>query len=494
MCEILPVSSKPTLNVFKFGGSCFKDEMAFIQSLRIVNHYQNNALIIICSALQGITDKLIELGSTISQQGTFENNAQKLYNEIKTKHLQFINSLFEQNQEIQKSLISYLDQTLEKITQFVPSLTQQGMTPKNSDWLISFGERISTYLYSQYLKMKGFETQFLSTDDNLIITNDDFGNSLPILDQCEINISNKLSSLLQDKKIVVLPGFYGSTKSGEITTLGRGGSDFSATIIAYALVKDFDVHVIFWKDVYGILSTNPKIVPNAKLLAHISYAEAKELAYFGSKILHPKCLKMTEQRDIPTEIRCFTDPFSEKFTLITKQCIIPHQSNEIIKGIASMESIAMVTVQSDAMISLPGSAANVFNLMGQNNINIIFISQSSSENNITFGTNPENGFKAGQVLSQNAFFGKNWFKIIVDHDAALISVVGAGMVKKPGIAGLLFTTLGNANINIRAIAQGSSETNITLVLSKDDVKRAIQTIYNAFINGNLPKIPEIQKW
>jgi aspartokinase/homoserine dehydrogenase 1 len=203
---------------------------------------------------------------------------------------------------------------------------------------------------------------------------------------------------------------------------------------------------------------------------------------------------MAEQRNIPTEIHCFTDPFSEDFTQITKECIIPTSSNEIIKGIASMDRIAMVTVQSDAMISLPGSAAHIFNLMGENNINIIFISQSSSENNITFGTNPENGFKAGQVLAQDKFFGKEWFKVIVDHDAGLISVVGAGMVHKPGIAGLLFTTLGNNSINIRAIAQGSSETNITMVIAADQIGTAVNVIYNAFINGFLPESPKINQW
>jgi aspartate kinase len=274
--------------------------------------------------------------------------------------------------------------------------------------------------------------------------------------------------------------------------LGRGGSDFTTTIIGYGLANYFNVNVIFWKDVYGILSANPKVVPNARLLKQISFGEAKELTFLGSKILHPKCLKMAEQRDCSVEIRNFTDPFTPDSTVITKECVIPKKSNEIIKGITALDQIAMVTIESDAMISLPGSAAKIFSLMGHYNININFICQCSSENNITFGTTVENGLKAQKILQQNESFGKFWFNVRVDTKVSLLSVVGAGMIHKPGIAGILFTTLGNAGINIIAIAQGSSEMNITMVISADDLPRAIKTIYSTFIEGNLPT--KISNW
>ena len=483
MCEDPSASQRLSLSIFKFGGSCFKDKSAFEHSLTIVQNYAESPLIIVCSALQGITDKLLEMGNQIVKNGSLENVAELLFNEIQTTHFDYLENLFDSDSEYSSALSDFLKSSFQKITDFVPQIVENGMIPKNSDWLVSFGERMSSMMYAQYLNSNGYDAQFLSTDENFIITDENFGNALPLLDLCETNTREKLIPLLNSSKILIIPGFYGSTQSGEITTLGRGGSDFTATIIAYALSNDFDTKVIFWKDVQGILSCNPKLVPHAKLLHQISYTEAKELAYFGSKILHPKCLKMAEQRDIPTEIHCFTDPFSENFTQITKECIIPQNSVDIIKGIASMDRIAMVTVQSDAMISLPGSAAHIFSLMGENSINIIFISQSSSENNITFGTNPENGFKAGQLLAQDKFFGKEWFKVIVEHDSALISVIGAGMVHKPGVAGLLFTTLGNNNINIRAIAQGSAETNITMVIEAEQVPAAVNIIYNAFING-----------
>jgi aspartate kinase len=491
-CDIAESSLKQKLHIFKFGGSCFKNEPSFNQSFKIVEHFMSDRIIVVCSALFGITDKLLEFGNSVHDPGDFQDIWKRILTEIKSTHLSYVNELFKDNQTFHENMVSFINENIQRLENFVPKLKKDGMIPENSDYVVSFGERMSTYLFSQYLAMKGIKAEFISTDDNLIITNQTFGNALPIIDECEVKIRARFTPYLKDGTVLVIPGFYGTTKDGRVSTLGRGGSDFTTTIIGYCLANDFNVNVIFWKDVYGILSANPKIVSGAKLLRQISYGEAKELTFLGSKILHPKCLKMAEQRDGTVEIRNFNDPFASDYTMITRECVIPKKSTEIIKGITSLDTIALVTIESDAMISLPGSAAKIFSLMGQYNININFISQCSSENNITFGTSAEFGFKAGQILSQNENFGKDWFKVKVDHDVSLVSVVGAGMIHKPGVAGLLFTTLGNAGINIKAIAQGSSEMNITIIIDKQDLNRAIKTLYSTFVEGNIPT--QISEW
>jgi len=214
-------------------------------------------------------------------------------------------------------------------------------------------------------------------------------------------------------------------------------------------------------------------------LNHLSYIEAKELAFFGSKVLHPLCLDVAEKGNIPSEIRSFNEPESNEFTRISSEII---KDEKIIKAIASIYRLSMVTIESGTMISLPGTASKLFSLLGANDINIKFISQSSSENNITFGIDIEDSMKVSYLLRNSEFFGKQWFSIKIDNDISLISIIGAGMMHTPGIAGKIFTTLGNNGINVKAIAQGSSELNITVIIDRKDCKKAVNVLYNAFIN------------
>jgi len=481
-------------NVFKFGGSCFKTEQSFNQSLKIVEKYHNEPLAIVCSALYGVTDKLIEYGNSVVNPGDIEDAPDIFLSEIKDKHMKFIDTLI-QDDDLHKEMETFIQEKIDDLMDLRNHIEQEGLTPENHDYLVSFGERISGFLYTEYLKSEGFQAQFIPSDEDFLITDSNFGNALPKLNVCKKNIIKKLNPNLEEKKISIIPGFYGKNKKGQVTTLGRGGSDFTATIVGWALSEEDNfVNCIFWKDVNGILTVDPQYVKNPKLLKKISIKEAKELTFFGTKILHPKCLNTAEKGGdhIKIEIRNFNDPFSEEFTTITKKAFHPDRSDKIIKAITTLNDIAMITVQSDAMVDLPGTAAKIFSIIAEYNINIIFITQGSSENNISFGVYAQDGLKAKKLLEKNKYFGSNWFKVKIEMEAALLSVVGAQMVHKPGVAGLLFTTLGNAGINIRAISQGSSEMNITMVISRDSLERAIKVCYSSFIEGNLPT--KIAKW
>jgi aspartokinase/homoserine dehydrogenase 1 len=234
--------------------------------------------------------------------------------------------------------------------------------------------------------------------------------------------------------------------------------------------------------VRGFLNADPEIVKKTKLLKRIAYIEAKELAFFGSKVLHPLCLDISAKGNIPSEIRPFENFESEEYTTIAKEI---KDDKKIVKAIASIKRLTMVTVESGTMISLPGTAAKLFSLLEENKINVIFISQSSSENNITFGINWEDSLTVSSVLRDSDWYGKQWFDIKIEKDISLISIIGTRMLHTPGIAGKIFTTLGNHNINVRAIAKGSSELNITAIIMRKDLEKAVNVLYDAFILEDL---------
>ncbi|GAH65404.1 unnamed protein product, partial [marine sediment metagenome] len=270
-------------------------------------------------------------------------------------------------------------------------------------------------------------------------------------------------------------GFMALRKDKKITTFGRGGSDLTAAILAYCLRINFNLKVIYWKNVKGFLNADPRIAEKTALLKKISYKEAKELAFFGSKVLHPLCLDVNEKGNIPSEIKFFNDPDSDEFTAITKEIV---RDDKVIKAITSIYKLSMVTVESDTMVPLTGTASKIFSLLGDNNVNIVFISQSSSENNITFGIEFEDSMKVSFLLRNSDFFGKKWFKIKIDNDISLVAVIGAGILHTPGIAGRVFTSLGDNNINIKAITQGSSELNFTAIIDRKNCDKAINVLYN----------------
>ncbi|MBD3351952.1 MAG: aspartate kinase [Candidatus Lokiarchaeota archaeon] len=468
------------LFIFKFGGSCLKNKQSMENTIQILDHYINNGkIIIVTSAFYGVTDKLIDWINYSTDLRTESESENKLLG-IKDFHKEIISNMISKK-DLKTESLKYLDERFKELKSKIPELVHENLNKEIKDFILSYGERLSTYIYSIYLLDNGYKAQFFSTDDDLIITNKFFGNALPILEKIETNIPLKLRSALDKNIIPIISGYYGVSEDGKITTLGRGGTDFSATIVGYALSEIYDVKVIFWKDVYGLLSANPKFECHAKLVERVSFKEAKELAFFGSKIIHPLCLNTAEIKDIKVELRNFNDPFAPKSTIITKQ---GNEHESVIKAITTIEKISMITIEGEAMVSLPGTAAKVFSIIGENDININFISQSSSENNITFGVSQKDGFRAGNVLANSKYFGNRWLQIKVDHEMSLVAVVGEGMQHRKGIAGKVFSTLGDVDVNVVAIAQGSSELNITFVIDQEDLEKAIKGLYHTFIINN----------
>jgi len=471
---------KKKLVIMKFGGSCLQDGKSFKKTTKIVKKYlEESKLIIVASALKGITDKLIDFYQKSCEEAS---ECDFIIENIYNIHKHIIDEIIDDNKPEYNNTLDFLEENIDELTQLGRIVRLLRPSIDIQDIISSYGEKLSTFIVSQYFNSLelGIKSQFISSDE-IIVTDDNFGRALPLLDETEELVERIVNPLLKSEKIdlICVTGFYGSTKDKKITTLGRGGTDLTAAVMAYCLQPKYDCKVIYWKDVKGFLNADPRIYEKAALLKNISYIEAKELAFFGSKVLHPVCLDVNEKRNIISEIREFSNPESLEFTTITKEII---EDENIIKAITSIEKLSMVTIESGTMVSLPGTASKLFSLLGDNNINIKFISQSSSENNITFGIDFEDSMRVSFLLRNSDLFGKQWFSIKIDNDISLIAVIGAGMLHTPGVAGKIFTTLGNNKVNVRAIAQGSSELNITFIIGRDDCRKAVNVLYDAFIN------------
>ena len=476
---IILTENKNRLTVMKFGGSCLQDARSYNQTIKIIKNYIGKSkLVIVASAMKNITDKLIDFYTKSCNE---DLECEVILNEINTIHWNLIDKIIESNTLEYEKSITFLKKNIEELTQlgFVIQLIRPSTDIQ--DLIISYGEKLSTFILTQYLNSNGIDSDYVPSNE-IIITDDNFGNAMPILEVTEEFTLEKLIPTLNSERnpTLCVTGFFGSTKDDKkITTLGRGGTDLTAAVLAYALRNSFQCNVIYWKDVKGLLDADPKIVKKASLIKNISYIEAKELAFFGAKVLHPLCLEVNKKGNIPSEIRSFNDPDSGEFTMITKEIV---KEGNVIKAITSIYEISMVTVEGDTMVPLPGAASKLFSLLGDNNVDLVFISQSSSENNLTFGIQFEDSKKVSFLLRNSDLFGKSWFRIKIDNDISLVAVIGAGILHTPGIAGKVFTTLGDNKINILAIAQGSSELNFTAIIERKDCKKAINVLYDAFIN------------
>ncbi|MFX0009523.1 MAG: aspartate kinase [Candidatus Hermodarchaeota archaeon] len=466
------------LIVLKFGGSCLKNKESFRQIAKIIKDYSNKSRVItVTSALNGITDKLLHFYDKACKE---ESDCSVIIEEIRNFHIKLIYAILDEEKAQFHESRAFLQKNIEELIQLGHVIRLIRPSLDIQDLISSYGEKLSTYILSKYLESVGINSFYISSDE-IILTDDNFGRALPLLQETEKVVEEKLVPSLNSNEndIHCITGYYGSTSDKKIATLGRGGSDLSAAVIAYSLRTFFNCRIIYWKDVKGILNVDPQLSEKTSLLKHISYVEAKELSFFGSKVLHPLCLDVNEKGNIPSEIRSFEEPDSDDYTTLTREI---KQDEKIVKAITSIYKLSMVTIIGDTMIPLSGTASKLFSLLGNNNINIVFISQSSSENNITFGIDYEDSKKVSFLLRNSELFGKQWFKIKIDNEISLVAVIGAGLLNTPGIAGKVFTSLGNDNINIKAIAQGSSDLNFTAIIDRTNCKKAINVLYDAFIN------------
>jgi len=446
------------VTVMKFGGTSIGDGKRMRHVAKIVadKKKKDKDVVVVTSAMTQITNSLID----ISKEALDVRDIKRINNfveDIKKKHEEAIEDAIKSEnikRDVRKTIYNLIDE-LEKVLIGVAYLGE--LTPKSRDYILSFGERLSAPILSGAIKDLGYSSTYLTGGEAGIITDENYGCARPI----RLEVKEKVGPLLREGIIPVITGFIGSTEKGNITTLGRGGSDYSAALVG----ADLDADIVeIWTDVSGILTSDPRIVKNVKRIPRMSYIEAMELAYFGAKVLHPRTIEPLMEKNIPLRIKNTFDPENEG-TLITNS---KEESNNIIKAITAIKDVFLINIFGAGMVGVSGTAARIFSALGRADANVILISQGSSETNISIVVYGD-GEEAERCLKElrGEFKNSNLIRdISIDMDVAVVSAVGAGMKGSRGIAGRLFTAVAESGANIKMIAQGSSEVNISFVIGE----------------------------
>ena len=458
--------------IMKFGGSCLKDQSAFNKILEITNLYQAEKKIYVASAFNGITDLLLKTAKNVENEKEVDKNLLL----IEKRHLDVIEEIFDENASQLPRARKWVDRVLRELEDALQDIREFGLEPYYIDYISGFGEILSTYILSEYLRSKGLDSVYIPAN-KVIITDDNYNNAYPLYNLTNARVQKKMIPLMETKKkdfISCVTGFIGRNKMGYTTTLGRGGSDYTATILARSLYEvgdEKDIKVILWKDVDGLLAINPKFVPQASLIRNIDYAEAKEIANFGAKVLHPKCLEALEKNKIPLEIRNFDNPHEEiNYTMISE-----HTDKEEIKGISTIEDATIITITSGSMVDVPGVLAKIFKIMGKNHISVSLVSQSASEISTSFVVKREDSDRAIKAIKEAVYF-QDFFKI-KSEEIAIINIIGLKVLENK-TKSMIFDALTKKNIRVKALSQSSDELNLSLVIDRNDLIEAIKVIHS----------------
>ncbi len=460
--------------VMKFGGTSLASGENIRRIANLIKNYveQSYTIVVVVSALKGVTDKLVE-ASEKAKNGK-RDYIHKLQQEIAEKHFTVAREAVENN-VIQEEVEEVLRATVDELERVLTGIVYLGeLTPKSRDYVLSFGERLSTPIVYGTLKDLGLKTKWYTGKDAGILTDSSFGEANPLINVTKHQIRGRIEPLSKKGYIPVVTGYRAATQDGLTTTLGRGGSDYTATIMAAALDVD---EVWIWTDVDGLMTSDPKVVPSAKMMPELSFQEAMEMTIFGAKAMHPKALEPAMEEDIPVRIRNTFNPKNPGTLIVKKQKIKPE---DVVKAISLVKDLALVNVSGAGMVGAPGTAAKVFDILGKNNINILMISQSVSEANISLVIQRSLLERAISTL-EIALLGRGLIReVTTEDDICVVAVVGAGMKGTPGVASRVFTAISRKGINVRMIAQGSSELNISFVVKEIDGENAVRAIHEEF--------------
>jgi aspartate kinase len=454
--------------VMKFGGTSVKDGESILHVANLVKKFEEHEKVVVVSAMAGVTDSLISAAKRCYTEAS--SSFIKLFiAELTKKHYEAIN-IAVKNPDLQTKVFEKIDKLLDELEKVLLGIGYLGeLTKRSEDYILSFGERLAAPIVSASLLSIGVDSVALTGGDAGIITDRNFGRAKPLPEVYSV-IKSRIDPLVKIKKSTpVVTGFIGVAEDGSITTLGRGGSDLTATLIAAALKAD---EVWLWKEVDGVLTTDPKIVPEARLIPEISYQEAMELSHFGAKILHPRALEPVMRREIPVRIKNTFNP-DVPGTVIKKG---RDSTKDIVKALSLIEKVAIVNVDG-AGFDFAEIMADVFRRLSREGVNVIMVSQSSSELNLSIVVDEADIEKAYTALKplENGIVSVK--KLV---DVAVVSAVGAGMEGTPGVAGRIFSALGKNKVNVVMISQSCSEYNISFAVSKKDGKDAVRVLHREF--------------
>lgn len=458
----------------KFGGTAVDSGKKIVHITNLIKSYHDkgNEIIGVFSAVTGMTDEILNVSGYVLKRD--KKKIKDFINKTRATHVDIIQDCIRNKNYKAKALevIEVLLEEMENILNGILLLTE--VTEKALDYLLSFGERLLTPIVSYSLLDKGLDSVYLTGKEAGILTDSKFGQARPLIDTTKIRVKYHIDPLLKENKIPVITGFIGADQNGNITTLGRSGSDFTATIIAVCIEAD---EVWLWSDVNGLMTADPEIVKEAKVLKEVSFAEAIELSLFGAKYMHPRALEPVMDTRIPIRIRNAFN-LSNEGTIISKN---PSKSSQkIVKSIIAIRNNALIDVSGGGMVGAPGTAAKIFDALARKSVNIMMISQSPSESSISMVVKKDDLDTAITTLDLT-LLDKVIKNVRVNEDVAVVAVVGSGMRGIKGIAAKVFSSVSKNSINVIMIAQGSSELNLAFVVNNIDCEKAVRSLHEAFM-------------
>jgi aspartate kinase len=465
-----------SLITLKFGGTSMGGHDAIRQCARIITDHsrQGHRVVTVVSAMSGVTDLLKQ---TARASGDGDEAAHiATIGEIRRRHLETIEQLVSDT-AVRANVNEDINGLLDTLMAMCHSMAVlKDVTPRGMDLIMSFGERLSARVLSAHLCDLGCNAPFIDATE-IILTDDNFQDAAPIFEETNVKIRNKVLPMADQGMLPIITGYIGATRKGIITTLGRGASDFSAAIIGAAIDTD-ELHI--YTDVDGIMTTDPRIVPTARVIPVLSYGEVGELAYFGAKVLHTKTVQPMIDKAAPIRVRNTFNP-PHPGTLIQPQSEITHGA---VKAITIIKDVSLLSVEGRGMVGVAGVAGRTFTAVARAQASMLLISQSSSEQSmccIVPTSRTEAALRSIKDELKIEIERRDVDKVWARDDVVIITAVGAGMRGTPGVAARVCSALAGAGINILVIAQGSSEYSISLVVAADDGPRAVQALHQLIV-------------
>ena len=459
------------MKVLKFGGSSVAKPERIKSIATILKDYykQGEKFTVVFSAFGGVTDYLIKMSSSAAagKEDYIEH-----FNSFSKRHFDCINELFEEGKQ-KENILAELKENHDVLKGLLKGIfLVREASPRTMDYVLSFGERNSNFIISHYLRKEGINTNYLDAR-KVIKTDKSFGSAKVDLKATYKNIDEWYTN---HPEVQITTGFIASSKGNLTTTLGRGGSDYTAAILGAGLKAEA---IEIWTDVDGVLTCDPRKVKSAFTIQNLTYAEAMEMSHFGAKVIYPPTIQPAMEKGIPIYIKNTFNP-SFKGTHISLES---SANGHPIKGISSISDVSLLTLQGSGLFGVPGIAARLFNSLAKANINIILITQGSSEHSISFAVKPNDAERAKRKVDKEFEYEFNAGGVLpvkIENDLSIIAIIGENMRYQPGISGRLFQALGKNGINCIAIAQGSSELNVSVVINKNDETKALNSLHESF--------------
>ena len=462
----------------KFGGAAVADGKRIKAVAELVKRIRDSSnkkeLVVVTSALYKVTDMLHENALKMVREGEIES-AKGFVAKIRKRHEDAASEAIADEQILDKVKEEIKQRTGDMEKALIGICLLGELTARSCDYIVSFGERLAAPILAGTLRSLGIDAIHLSGGEAGIITDEGYGNA-QVIKGAEDEIRARILPLLTQNRIPVVCGYIGETRKGIITTLGRGGSDYTATLIGAAINAD---EIWLWKETEGIMSADPKIIQDARKIPYISYIEAMELSYFGASILHPRAVEPVMEKDIPIRVKNLLKPEDEG-TLIGKE---PEHTEKAAKAITLIENTSIINIAGSGMRGISEVAARIFIALAAEKVDTIMVSQGSSERTISIVIDSAQLQKAIDAIKKINTTGSIIRDFTSNSNVSAVGVVGTGMAGTPGVAGKVFSALGKEGISVIMISQGSSEYNISFVVKREDAYRAARAIHEMFRMG-----------